>query len=27
MACGDEGQGRLVEPQRIVERVAARLAR
>jgi phosphopantothenoylcysteine decarboxylase/phosphopantothenate--cysteine ligase len=26
MACGDEGQGRLVEPQRIVERVAARLA-
>lgn len=27
MACGDEGQGRLAEPQRIVERVAQRLAR
>jgi phosphopantothenoylcysteine decarboxylase/phosphopantothenate--cysteine ligase len=27
MACGDEGTGRLVEPQRIVERVSARLAR
>ena len=27
MACGDEGKGRLVEPQRIVERVSARLAR
>jgi len=27
MACGDEGQGRLVDPQRIVERVAKRLAR
>lgn len=25
MACGDEGQGRLVDPQRIVERVAKRL--
>jgi len=25
MACGDQGQGRLVDPQRIVERVAKRL--
>ena len=27
MACGDAGQGRLAEPQRIVERVAKRLGR
>ncbi len=27
MACGDEGKGRLADPQRIVERVAQRLAR
>jgi phosphopantothenoylcysteine synthetase/decarboxylase len=27
MACGDEGKGRLADPQRIVERVAQRLGR